>query len=130
MGILKNDDILITSTQLTVGDETYMLSGVMHIKKEKCNNRYPRALALVIISFCLGGMIGMSEVWCIVGILFSPIIAIWEGKNQKALYWVHLGMPSGAFKVLESEDEGYIDEIIATLKGAVACIHRPIAPSS
>ena len=43
------------------------------------------------------------------------------------MYRVFLGMSGGTFKVVESDDEEYIDEVMSTLKGAVANIHRPLA---
>lgn len=129
MDLLRCERILITRTQLTVANETYILSGVILIKKKKVIHLYPRTLVMLFMSFFLGGLIGIPESWCIAGILLSPVIARWEEKNHKAMYRVFLGMSGGTFKVVESDDEEYIDEVMSTLKGAVANIHRPLVSS-
>ncbi|SMB35795.1 hypothetical protein SPRA44_330106 [Serratia proteamaculans] len=126
MELLRSECVLITRTQLTVANETYILSGVTLIKKKKAIHLYPRTLVMLFMSFFLGGLIGIPESWCIAGILLSPITARWEDKNHKTMYRVLIGMSVGTFKVVESDDEEYIDEVMSTLKGAVANIHCPL----
>ena len=75
MDLLRSERILITRTQLTVANETYILSGVILIKKKKVIHLYPRTLVMLFMSFFLGGFIGIPESWCIVGILLSPVTA-------------------------------------------------------
>lgn len=124
MGILKNEDILITDHQLSSGNDTYIINGIQFIRKKCSRNMYPFSVMTLIVAFFLCGFIGLPESCSVTGLLLTLVVVRWESKNHKVNFSIHLGMPTGTFKVLESEDEEYIDNVISTLRGAISGLHH------
>lgn len=124
MELLKNENILITSSQFYANDDTYILNSVQFIRKKCSRNIYPLSVMTLMFMFFLCGFIGLPESCSVTGLLLTLAVVRWESKNHKVNFSIHLGMPTGTFKVLESEDEEYIDNVISTLRGAVSGLHH------
>ena len=121
MGVFLNDGhVLITGTKFTVDNNTYILSGIAAIRKRKVFNLYPAAVMVLIFLCFLIGFSHISELWCIVSILLSLAVARWEDNRHKVVFRIYLGTLAGVFKVMESEDEEYVDNVITVLTKAVA----------
>ena len=111
------ENVLVTNARFIVGANTYAMSGVTSVKKNKIPaNRTPGIVMLVI------GAIVMFSVQSIGWKIFSGFILFFgfcAFFMEKPKYVVTICSSSTETKALENSDESYIDAVISALNTSI-----------
>ncbi|MNG64365.1 hypothetical protein D3C79_226050 [compost metagenome] len=111
------EDVLVTNARFIVGSNTYAMSGITSVKKNKIPaNRTPGLVMIVIGAIVLYAV--QSVGWKAFGgfLLLSGFGAF---IMEKPKYVVTICSSSTETKALENSDESYIDAVISALNTSI-----------
>ena len=113
--ILKEGNILVTTSRFVVGSQTYAMSGITAVKNTRKDPNHDFTVLLILAGIGIMFFGGQWILWGLVLIGIGAFIA-WIKKPE---YGLVLSTASGESQAVTSDDENYIDKIVSSLNDAI-----------